>query len=112
MEIATGGWIFNSQPMALVRQLLRSRVKNLRLTPAPGSIAPDMLIGAGVVASTACVFISFEQFGLAPNFRRAAETGEVEVREMDGPAIAGGLRAGACDLPYIDRKSTRLNSRH
>ncbi|MFC3674890.1 CoA transferase subunit A [Ferrovibrio xuzhouensis] len=101
MEIATGGWIFNSQPMALVRQLLRSRIKNLRLTPAPGSIAPDMLIGAGVVASTACVFISFEQFGLAPNFRRAAETGEVEVREMDGPAIAGGLRAGACDLPYM-----------
>ena len=101
MEIATGGWIFNSQPMALVRELLRSGVKNLRLTPAPGSIAPDMLIGAGVVSSTACVFISFEQFGLAPNFRRAAETGEVEVREMDGPAIAGGLRAGACDLPYM-----------
>src|SRR3546814_13982062 len=83
MEIATGGWIFNSQPMALVRQLLRSRVKNLRLTPAPGSIAPDMLIGAGVVASTACVFISFEQFGLAPNFRRAAAPGEVEWRSEE-----------------------------
>src|SRR3546814_1500234 len=101
MEIATGGWIFNSQPMALVRQLLRSRVKNLRLTPAPGSIAPEMLIGAGVVARPACVFISYEQFCLAPNFRRAAATGEVEVRWMDGTAIAGGLPAGACD--YIGR---------
>jgi glutaconate CoA-transferase subunit A len=100
IEIATGGWIFNSQPMALVREVIRRGVKNLRLLPAPGSIAPDMLIGTGVVASTACVFISFEQFGLAPHFRRAAEAGTIAVREMDGPAIAGGLRAGACDLPY------------
>jgi glutaconate CoA-transferase subunit A len=100
MEVATGGWIFNSQPMALVREVIRRGVKNLRLLPSPGSIAPDMLIGAGAVASTACIFISFEQFGLAPHFRRAAEAGTIEVREMDGPAIAGGLRAGACDLPY------------
>ena len=101
MQIATGGWIFNSQPMALVREIIRKGVKNLRLVPAPGSIAPDMLIGAGLVADIACVFISFEQFGLAPNFRRAAEAGAIKIREMDGPGIAGGLRAGACDLPYM-----------
>jgi glutaconate CoA-transferase subunit A len=70
------------------------------LIPSPGSIAPDMLIGAGCVATTACIFISFEQWGLAPNFRRAAESGTIKVQEMDGPGIAGGLRAGACDLPY------------
>jgi len=68
--------------------------------PAPGSVAPDMLIGAGCVKETGCVFISFEHLGLAPNFRRAAQSGAVKVLEMDGPGIAGGLRAGACDLPY------------
>src|SRR5437899_6589978 len=98
--IGTGGWIFNSQPMALVRELIRRNKRNLRLVPAPGSIAPDMLIGAGCVAETGCVFISFEQFGLAPHFRRAAETGRIKIHELDGPAIAGGLRAAACDLPY------------
>ena len=46
------------------------------------------------------MFLSFEQFGLAPQFRRAAEAGEIEILEMDGPALAGGLRAAACDLPY------------
>lgn len=100
MTVATGGWIFNGQPMALVREIVRKGVKGLTLIPAPGSIAPDMLIGAGAVKKTACIFISFEQFGLAPHFRKAAETGAVEVVELDGPAIAGGLRAGACDLPY------------
>lgn len=98
--VGIGGWIFNSQPMALVRELIRRNKRNLRLVPAPGSIAPDMLIGAGCVAETGCVFISFEQFGLAPHFRRAAETASIKIRELDGPAIAGGLRAAACDLPY------------
>ena len=53
--------------------------------PAPGSIAPDMLIGAGCVARPVCVFISFEHFGLAPHFRRAAESGNIKVHEIDGP---------------------------
>ena len=99
-SVGLGGWIFNSQPMALVRGLVRKGVRNLTLVPSPGSVAPDMLIGAGCVKETACVFISFEHLGLAPNFRRAAQSGAVKVLEMDGPGIAGGLRAGACDLPY------------
>jgi glutaconate CoA-transferase subunit A len=100
MTLGIGGWIFHGQPMALVRGLIRKGIRNLTLIPAPGSIAPDMLIGAGCVATTACVFISFEHLGLAPNFRRAAQAGTIKVLEMDGPGIAGGLRAGACDLPY------------
>ncbi len=100
-KVALGGWIFNSQPMALVRALIRKGARDLHLIPAPGSIAPDMLIGAGCAASTVCVFISFEQFGLAPHFRRQAENGTLRVYDLDGPAIAGGLRAGICDLPYM-----------
>src|ERR1700677_3042627 len=73
MQVATGGWIFASQPMALVRAVIRRGTRDLRLIAAPGSIAPDMLIGAGSVAEVSCAFISFEQFGLSPQFRRAAE---------------------------------------
>ena len=99
--VGLGGWIFNSQPMALVRALLRQGATALDLIPSPGSIAPDLLIGAGRARSTTCTFISFEQHGLAPHFRRAAEAGAIEVREMDGPGFAGGLRAAICDLPYM-----------
>lgn len=100
-KVGLGGWIFNAQPMALVRALIRKGARNLDLIPTPGSIAPDMLIGAGCVRSTVCVFISFEQFGLAPHFRRQAEAGTLKVIDLDGPAIAGGLRAAICDLPYM-----------
>jgi glutaconate CoA-transferase subunit A len=99
-KVGLGGWIFNAQPMALVRALIRKGARDLDLIPTPGSIAPDMLIGAGCARSTVCVFISFEQFGLAPNFRRQAEAGTLKVVDLDGPAIAGGLRAAICDMPY------------
>ncbi len=99
-RIGLGGWIFNAQPMALVRALIRKGARDLDLVPTPGSIAPDMLIGAGCVRSTVVVYISFEQYGLAPHFRRAAEAGTIRVTDLDGPALAGGLRAAICDLPY------------
>ncbi len=99
-KLGLGGWIFYGQPMALVRAVIRKGVRKLDLVPTPGSIAPDMLIGAGCASSTACVFISFEQFGLAPHFRRRAEAGTLKVTDLDGPAIAGGLRAAICDMPY------------
>ena len=100
-SVGLGGWIFHSQPMALVRALIRRGTKNLDLIPSPGSIAPDLLIGAGRARSTVCVFISFEHHGLAPQFRRAAESGTLKVYERDGPGIAGGLRASICDLPFM-----------
>lgn len=100
-KVGIGGWIFNAQPMALVRALIRKGARNLDLIPVPSSIAPDMLIGAGCVRSTVCVFISFEQFGLAPHFRRQAEAGTLKVHDLDGPGIAGGLRAAIGDLPWM-----------
>lgn len=100
-KLGLGGWIFNAQPMALVRALVRTGVRDLDLIPSPGSIAPDLLIGAGCARSTVCVFISFEQFGLAPHFRRLAESGAIQVHDIDGPAFAGGMRAAMCDLPWI-----------
>lgn len=100
-KVGLGGWIFNAQPMALVRALIRKGVRNLDLIPTPGSIAPDMLIGAGCARSTVCVFISFEQFGLAPHFRRRSEAGMLKVVDLDGPGLAGGLRAAICDIPYM-----------
>lgn len=99
--LGIGGWTLYSHPMALVREIIRQGQKNLRLAPSAASIAPDLLIAAGRAAEVHCVFISLEQFGLAPAFRRAAQSGSLTVWEMDGPGFAGALRAAACDLPYM-----------
>lgn len=99
--VGIGGWTLYSHPMALVRQLIRSERRRLRLAPSAASLAPDILIGAGCVSELHCVFVSFEQFGLAPCFRREAQAGRLKVYEMDGPGFAASLRAAACDLPFM-----------
>src|SRR3982075_3828130 len=93
MTLGIGGWIFHGPPMALVRGLVGRGVRGLTPGPAPGSVAPDMLIGAGCVKETGCDFISFEHLGLAPNFRRAAQSGAVKVLELGGPGSGGCRRA-------------------
>jgi glutaconate CoA-transferase subunit A len=87
--------------MAMVRALVRAGRRDLVLVPSPGSIGPDLLIGAGTVAQVFCVFITFEHLGLAPHFRRRAEAGDLKVVEMDGPGLAAGLRAAADGLPWV-----------
>lgn len=98
--VAIGGWIFENTPMGAIRQLVRQGARDLSLVPAPGSIGPDLLIAAGCVREVYVVFISFEDLGLAPAFRRAVEAGQIRVRECDGPGLAAGLRAAATSLPY------------
>src|SRR5258707_6004101 len=75
MTLGIGGWIFHGHPMALVRGLIRRGVRDLPLVPAPGTVAPDMLIGAGGVKETGCVFIIVQHLDLVPYFRRAMQSG-------------------------------------
>ena len=57
----------------------RRGVRNLTLVPAPGSVAPDMLIGAGCVREDGLRLIGFEYLGLPLTFRRAAQSGAIKV---------------------------------
>ncbi|ODU07037.1 MAG: hypothetical protein ABS81_02820 [Pseudonocardia sp. SCN 72-86] len=98
--VALGGWTFYNTSMTLVRAVARARTTGLHLVSSPGAIGPDLLIAAGCVGTLSTPFLTMEQFGLAPAFRRAASDGTLEIREMDGPALACGLRAAADDLPF------------
>jgi glutaconate CoA-transferase subunit A len=98
--VALGGWTFYNTPMAVIRAVIRAGATGLRLVSSPGAIGPDLLIASGGVAEIATPFITMEQFGLAPAFRRAVARGTLAVSEMDGPALAASLRAAADDLPF------------
>jgi glutaconate CoA-transferase subunit A len=98
--VALGGWTFYNTPMAVIRAVIRAGVSGVRLVSSPGAIGPDLLIAAGCVAELATPFITMEQFGLAPAFRRAVARQALTVSEIDGPALAASLRAAADDLPF------------
>ena len=99
--LAVGGMHMHNNPMELVRELVRRRHRARRLITSPSaSLAADLLIGAGLVDEVATAYIGFEHLGLAPAYRRAAESGTVTVLELCEAAIVHGLYAGAGGLPF------------
>jgi glutaconate CoA-transferase, subunit A len=100
--VAVGGMHMHNHPMELVREVVRQRVRvGCLLTSPSASLAADLLIGAGLVESVATSYIGFEHLGLAPAYRRAAESGELEVFELCEAAIVHGLYAGAGGIPFV-----------
>ncbi len=99
--LAVGGMHMHNNPMELVRELVRRRRGFRRLLTSPSaSLAADLLIGAGLVEEVATSYIGFEHLGLAPAYRRAAESGAINVLELCEAAIVHGLYAGAGGLPF------------
>lgn len=78
MSLGVGGGPLLSAPAALIREVIRSGVRDLRLIAcSTGGYGLDLLIGAGCAASVEFAQISLYEYGFAPNFRRFAEAGRL-----------------------------------
>lgn len=98
--VAIGGLWFHNNPSAAVRELARRNILDLRIVAAPpSSYAVDVMIGSGCVREATLGHVSFEHMGLAPNFRRAAETGSTRIIDADEATILGGIMA---TLEHLD----------
>ena len=100
--VALGGALSYREPMALVRELIRQGRKGLHLVGSAHGIDVDLLVAAGAVAVLEESYVGYEQdFGLAPAYRRAAEQGELSVRETCCYTLLQQLRAAEYGLPFI-----------
>lgn len=97
------------RPVAFARALAESGVKDLNVYHYLGGLEIDLLIGAGAVASTNCVYVGMLEHGQAPNFQRAAREGQIEVNEYSEYLFAGALRAADMGLPFIPWKTPWLS---
>lgn len=78
MRLGIGGGPVMITPTALIREVVRSGGRDLKLVAAStGGFGVDLLIGAGCAASVEFAQIVFNEFGPAPNFRRYAESGRL-----------------------------------
>ena len=100
MTVGIGGWGPRRKPMALVRELLRSDVKDLTVVSYGGADV-GMLCAAGKVKKMIFAFVSLDFIPLEPYFRQARQNGAIEVMEVDEGAMLLGLRAAAWNLPFI-----------
>ena len=100
MTVGIGGWGPRRKPMALVRELLRTDVRDLTIV-AYGGADVGLLCAAGKVAKVIFAFVSLDFIPLEPAFRKARESGEIDVREVDEGMLLLGLRAAAWGSPFI-----------
>lgn len=106
--VAIGGGLSSREPMAILRAVIRRNVRNLRVVGSAHGIDIDMLCGAGAVACTSESYVGFEQdFGIAPNYRRSCESGEVRVDDSCCYTVVQQLRAAVMGLPFMPIRSVR-----
>ncbi|HUC59619.1 MAG TPA: CoA-transferase [Streptosporangiaceae bacterium] len=104
MTIGIGGWGSRRKPMALVRALARTGVRDLTVVSFGG---PDvgLLIAAGAVKRVVCGFVSLDSIPLEPHYRRARQAGAIELTELDEGMMWFGLLAGTQRLPFLPTRA-------
>jgi glutaconate CoA-transferase, subunit A len=100
MTVGIGGWGPRRKPMALVRAILRSPLKDLTVVCYGGPEA-GMLCAAGKVRKLVYGFVSLDAMPIEPWFKKVRESGGVEARELDEGLLQWGLRAAAMRLPFL-----------
>lgn len=99
-RIAFGGFAVYQRPMALVREIARKHIKDLTIVGIVNSLDVDLLVGAGCVKKVETSYVGLEKYGLAPNYRRAVQNGEIEVEYYPEMLSWDRFRADREGWPY------------
>lgn len=104
MTLGIGGWGPRRKPMALVREILRSSLKNLTVVSYGGPDA-GMLCAAGKVKKLVFPFVTLDAIPLEPHYRKAREAGRIEVMELDEGMFEWGLRAAGMRMSFLPTRA-------
>jgi glutaconate CoA-transferase subunit A len=99
--VALGGHTLRRHPMAAVAELVRQGRRGLHLLGWNSGIDFDLLVGAGCAKVAETSYVGISGFGLARNFRRAAEAGVIEIREHSEISALDMFRAGSMGIPFM-----------
>ena len=104
MTIGIGGWGSRRKPMALIRAILRSPLKDLTVVSYGG---PDvgLLSSTGKIRRLVFGFVTLDSIPFDPWFNRVREAGEIEVTEYDEGVLGTGLSAAAQRLPFLPTRA-------
>lgn len=105
MTVGIGGWGPRRKPMALVRAILRSDLKDLTIVSWGGADV-GLLARAGKIRKLVYAFVSLDSIPLEPNFQRARQNGTIpEIVELDEGMFQTGLYAAAQRLPFLPMRA-------
>lgn len=104
MTVGIGGWGSRRKPMALIRAMCRSDLKDLTVVSYGG---PDvgLLCASGKVKRVVCGFVTLDSIALDPHWRAARQQGTVALTELDEGLFYLGLQAAAWRVPYLPTRA-------
>jgi len=103
--VAVGTALESLIPFAAGHEIVRQRKRDLTLIGPISDILFDQLIGAGCVRRVRAAWVGNVITGSAYNFRRAVESGTIEVEDHSNLTLAMALRAGAMGVPFMPTRT-------
>ena len=81
-SVAFGGSLLHRNPASFARELARQGRRRLEFLKSSPAYDLDLLVAAGAVDRVQSGIVTFEApFGLAPSYRKAVESGSLQVKE-------------------------------
>lgn len=104
--IALGGFTVSRNVMVIAREIIRQGRRDLHLVMHSHGQAMDLLVGAGAVSRLELAYGGTGRF--APTgirFRKAVQSGQVQVEDYSNFHMSLRFLAGALNLPFIPSRS-------
>src|SRR5690625_2698733 len=98
--LALGGNALQRSPIAFVKELIRQNKQELSVIKTAGALDVDLLAGAKNLREVFAGYIGFEMLGLAPQYRKGVEKGEIIAREHACASVIAALRASIYGVPF------------
>lgn len=103
--VAVGGSSMARKPIAAVRALAGSGVRELDLLTFTGSLDVELLIRSGCLRSVRSSHVSLGEAGRARAFEEAVVAGQIDDLEESEWMLLGRLRAAAAGLPFLPTRA-------
>lgn len=93
-------------PFAAGHEIMRQRRRGLTLIGPISDMLFDQLIGAGCAGRVRAAWVGNVITGSGYNFRRAVESGRLQVEDHSNLTLAMALKAAAMGVPFLPVRST------
>jgi glutaconate CoA-transferase subunit A len=104
MTIGIGGWGSRRKPMSIVREILRTDLRDLTVVTYGGPDA-GLLCATGRVKRLIYGFVSLDSIPLEPHFRKARQAGSFQASELDEGMLQWGLYAAGLRIPFLPTRA-------
>lgn len=99
-RLGVGGVHYTRAPIAALLALCRARIGGHTYVAWGGGLPLEILLAHGLVDAAELCFSNADVFGLAPRYRKAVESGEVQLVERTALQLITGLRSRAEHLEW------------